>query len=71
MSEDPKETPEEDGVKQEETKPEHQLDTDDEARVEDGDETTETEKAKPPTPMKTVTTESWIHLNDVPPLWQR
>jgi heat shock protein beta len=72
VPEDSKETSEEVGeVTQEETKPERELDNDDEAVVEDVDEAAEAENVKPSPPLKKVTTESWIHLNDVPPLWQR
>ncbi|CAE6448960.1 unnamed protein product [Rhizoctonia solani] len=55
----------------EETKP---VDIDeDEAIVEDvkeDDEKTD-EPAPPPTPMKNVTTEEWVRLNDQAPLWMR
>lgn len=63
-SEETTETPEE-----EETKPERELDDDDEAVVEDVKE--EEEKVTPPVPTKSVTTEAWLHLNDISPLWQR
>ncbi|KAF8339008.1 uncharacterized protein EI90DRAFT_3279460, partial [Cantharellus anzutake] len=46
---------------------------DDEDSIEDVVEgTTEPTEEKPLTvPMKNVTTEEWVHLNDQPPLWQR
>ncbi|KAG8732134.1 hypothetical protein FRC11_000559, partial [Ceratobasidium sp. 423] len=45
----------------------------DEAIVEDVQEDDEKkdEPAPPPTPMKNVTTEEWVRLNDQPPLWMR
>ncbi|CUA69091.1 Endoplasmin [Rhizoctonia solani] len=55
----------------EETKP---VDLDeDEAIVEDvkEDEEKKDEPAPPPTPMKNVTTEEWVRLNDQAPLWTR
>ena len=64
-----KDTSEEAGV--EDPKPEREPSDDDEAVVEDVDQAAESEEVKPPPPMKKVTTESWIHLNDVAPLWQR
>ena len=32
---------------------------------------TDDEKTTQPVPMKNVTTEEWLHLNNQPPLWQR
>lgn len=48
-------------------------DDEDEAIVEDVKEETEEKKeeAAPPVPMKNVTTEEWVRLNDQPPLWMR
>ncbi|KAG9100480.1 hypothetical protein FS749_015073 [Ceratobasidium sp. UAMH 11750] len=46
----------------------------DEAVVEDvteGEEKKEEEPVVPPTPMKNVTTEEWVRLNDQKPLWMR
>src|ERR1700733_2571342 len=71
VPEEPERSSEEVEVKQGETKPEKEAGDDDEAVVEDVDEAADPEKVKPPPPMKKVTTESWVHLNDVPPLWAR
>lgn len=51
-------------------------DDEDEAIVEDVTEVPEEEEKKeepvtPPTPMKNVTTEEWVRLNDQQPLWMR
>ncbi|CCO37630.1 Endoplasmin AltName: Full=94 kDa glucose-regulated protein [Rhizoctonia solani AG-1 IB] len=45
----------------------------DEAIIEDvkEDEEKKEEPAPPPTPMKNVTTEEWVRLNDQAPLWMR
>ncbi|KAJ1309073.1 hypothetical protein OPQ81_004752 [Rhizoctonia solani] len=45
----------------------------DEAIVEDvkEDDEKKDEPSPPPTPMKNVTTEEWVRLNDQPPLWTR
>jgi len=44
---------------------------DEEGTVEEEAEVEEEEKPEPIIPMKNVTTEEWVHLNDQPPLWAR
>ncbi|KDQ20503.1 hypothetical protein BOTBODRAFT_50594 [Botryobasidium botryosum FD-172 SS1] len=66
-----------DAEEEEESKDEVNIKVDvdeDEAVVEDVTETKEApeeEKKKPVIPLKNVTTEEWVQLNDQPPLWTR
>src|SRR5258708_37706326 len=39
--------------------------------VEEEAPSTDGEEKTQPVPMKNVTTEEWVHLNNQPPLWQR